>query len=204
MSEQTDLAALLGARLCHDLISPLSAIGNGVELLMLDGKPPSPELALIAESVAAANARIRFLRVAVGLAGDNQQMGKTEVAQLLTDALQGGRIAVDWRIDAPQSRRAVRRAFRALMCLYGVLPAGGRITVALDATGWQFTATGSTLRPEAGPWALLSDPQAEVGDLSPAQVQFGLLRDDLLNGPGPAQILAGTTGFELRYPSHPA
>ena len=60
MTDQTDLSALLGSRICHDLISPIGAIGNGVELLMMEGGTPSPELVLIAESVAAANARIRF------------------------------------------------------------------------------------------------------------------------------------------------
>ena len=67
MTDQTDLAALLGSRICHDLISPIGAIGNGVELLMMEGGTPSPELVLIAESVAAANARIRFFRLAFGV-----------------------------------------------------------------------------------------------------------------------------------------
>ena len=60
MQDKPDLAALIGSRICHDLISPIGAIGNGVELMMMDGTAKTPELALIAESVANANARIRY------------------------------------------------------------------------------------------------------------------------------------------------
>ena len=58
-----DIAALVGSRICHDLISPIGAIGNGVELIGLTENTSSPELALISESVDNANARIRFFRV---------------------------------------------------------------------------------------------------------------------------------------------
>ena len=50
------IAALLGSRICHDLISPIGAISNGVELMQMSGADSSPELALISESVESANA----------------------------------------------------------------------------------------------------------------------------------------------------
>ena len=71
MSDRTDLNALLGSRICHDLISPIGAIGNGVELLIMDGATKGPEIALIAESVANASARIRFFRIGFGASGRN-------------------------------------------------------------------------------------------------------------------------------------
>ena len=54
-----DLAALVGSRICHDLISPIGAIGNGVELLSLTDGDTGAEMDLINESVQNANARIR-------------------------------------------------------------------------------------------------------------------------------------------------
>jgi histidine phosphotransferase ChpT len=79
MTDPIDLAALIGSRICHDLISPIGAIGNGVELLMLDGAGHGPEMALIAQSVTHANARIRFFRVAYGIASTDQRIARTEV-----------------------------------------------------------------------------------------------------------------------------
>ncbi len=57
--QSPDLAALIGSRICHDLISPIGAIGNGLELLSMAGAG-GPEVALISDSVSNANARIRF------------------------------------------------------------------------------------------------------------------------------------------------
>ena len=50
-TQNADLAGLVGSRLCHDLISPIGAIGNGLELLELSGSAPTEEIALIRASV---------------------------------------------------------------------------------------------------------------------------------------------------------
>jgi len=198
MTDQTDLAALLGSRLCHDLISPLGAIGNGVELLMLDGAADRPEVALIAQSVASANARIRFLRVAFGVAGADQQMGSPEITGLLTDWTAGGRLSVDWRAAGDHARADVQRAFLALMCLEPALPLGGSIVVTHGGEGWAFAANGRRLRLEGLPFDLLTDPAARH-QLTAPQVQFGLLRESLLRGPGLARLDPGDGALTLGY-----
>ena len=85
MQDKPDLAALIGSRICHDLISPIGAIGNGVELLMMDGAAQTPELALIAESVANANARIRFFRLAFGANAAHQKIARSEILSILAE-----------------------------------------------------------------------------------------------------------------------
>ena len=64
-----NLSALIGSRICHDLISPIGAINNGLELLGMSGNTPGPEMELIHDSVGNASARIRYFRVAFGAAG---------------------------------------------------------------------------------------------------------------------------------------
>ncbi|MEP3017383.1 MAG: histidine phosphotransferase, partial [Tateyamaria sp.] len=54
-----NLGALIGSRICHDLISPIGAINNGLELLGMSNEREGPELDLISESVGNASARIR-------------------------------------------------------------------------------------------------------------------------------------------------
>lgn len=198
MSDDPDLAALLGSRICHDLISPLGAIGNGVELLMLDGGAARPEVALIAQSVASAAARIRFLRVAFGIAGTEQRMGRPEILGLLRDWTEGGRLVIDWQPAGDHPRAELRRAFLALLCLETVLPFGGTVAVTRDNSHWQARASGRRLRVEPPLWALLTDPAAEVALTAP-QVQFGLLRRELLAGPGPARVSATDTALDLTW-----
>ncbi|MFT4151068.1 MAG: histidine phosphotransferase family protein [Paracoccaceae bacterium] len=174
MTETPDLAALIGSRICHDLISPIGAIGNGVELLLMEGASKSPEIALIADSVTHANARIRFFRVAFGAASQGQRIGAPEVTGILSDMMRGGRLSVAWDGPADLPRAEVKLAFLALMCLESAMPFGGRISVV--AEGWRITAQAAKLRLDPALWGPLarSEAPAEVG---PAQVQFALLPD---------------------------
>ena len=66
-----ELAALLCSRVCHDLISPVGAIVNGLEVLDDNPKPEDREFALdlIRKSAKTASARLQFCRLAFGAAG---------------------------------------------------------------------------------------------------------------------------------------
>jgi len=170
----TDLAALVGSRLCHDLISPLGAIGNGVELLaMSGGGGASPELQLIGESVANANARLKFFRIAFGQAGAEQRLGRAEISAILADLARGGRHSYDWQANGDQPRREVKSVFLALLCLEAALPWGGTITVARTDGDWMLQAVARRTKPDPALWARLDG--AAGAALAPAQVQFALL-----------------------------
>jgi histidine phosphotransferase ChpT len=179
MTDPIDLAALIGSRICHDLISPIGAIGNGVELLMLDGAGHGPEMALIAQSVTHANARIRFFRVAYGIASTDQRIARTEVQSILADMTRGGRQVIDWDSANDLSRAEVKLTFLLLQCLETAMITGGRITVVQVDAGWTMTGTAQRLKLDTPGWALLTDPAAKVPDLTPGHVQFALVLPEL-------------------------
>jgi len=174
MSVEPAITELLGSRICHDLISPLGAIGNGLELLTMETRNSGPEMALILESVAAANARLCFFRVAFGAAGDDQKLGAGDIRAILAGLFGRGRLRIDWQIGEDCPRRDARLAFLALLCLENALPLGGRITVQRDNGACALTASGTRIRIDPQIWALLEDPATPV-KLSAAQVQFRLL-----------------------------
>lgn len=175
-----DLVALVGSRLCHDLISPLGAIGNGVELLTMSGVAMSPELQLIAESVASANARVKFFRIAFGQASADQRLGRPELVTLMKALSQGGRMTYDWQVEGDQPRRAVKLAFLAILCLEPAMPRGGTISVHSDQGHWHVAGTAERTKPDPALWANLD---GEASKISPAQVQFALLpREAALQG----------------------
>ncbi|MES2665157.1 MAG: histidine phosphotransferase family protein [Pseudomonadota bacterium] len=178
MTERPDLAALIGSRICHDLISPIGAIGNGVELLMMEGAQRSPELALISESVLNANARIRFFRVAFGSASPDQRIGRPEVVSVLSDVSRGGRLSHDWQSEADLPRREVKLAFLLLLCLESAMAYGGRVTVVQTNSGWQMTGAAHRLKIDPALWEVLTEPRppAEIGA---GQVHFALVPEEL-------------------------
>ncbi|OCX63181.1 histidine phosphotransferase [Thioclava sp. SK-1] len=171
--DDADLVALVGSRLCHDLISPLGAIGNGVELMAMTGTGMSPELQLIAESVNAANARVKFFRVAFGQSAMNQSLGMNEIRGILKEVSETGRIKFDWQVEGDQIRAHVKMTFLALLCMETALPFGGDLTIKRDGDTWTLVGTTKRTKPDADLWSLLDGDTAN--DIRPAQVQFALL-----------------------------
>ncbi len=178
LPEKPDLIALLGSRICHDLISPIGAIGNGVELLLMDGAGNSPEMALISESVAHASARIRFFRVAFGGAGGDQRISQTEVKTILSDMTRGGRLLVDWQTPGDLSRREVKLAFLLILSLETAMINGGRIHVERTSARWVLTGRAPRLRIDPLLWEVLSNPAAPA-EIGPAQVHFLLVPEEV-------------------------
>jgi histidine phosphotransferase ChpT len=178
MQDKPDLAALIGSRICHDLISPIGAIGNGVELLMMDGAAKTPELALIAESVANANARIRFFRVCFGASSTDQRIARGDVAGIIADMTRGGRLQVDWISPPDLSRREVKLAFLLLQCLESAMAYGGRVRIEQGETGWTMQAEAPRLKIDPALWEILTErtPPADIGA---GQVHFALVPEEL-------------------------
>ena len=175
-----NIAALIGSRICHDLISPIGAINNGLELLDMSGGAPGPEMDLIQESVGNASARIRFFRIAFGAAGE-QMMGRSEVVSILNDLMEGARLDVAWGPMDAQPRADVRMSFLALLCMENAMPYGGRIEISEDNNRWLLHGHADKLNIDEPLWQLLKTGDVPA-DLRPAQVQFALLpliADDL-------------------------
>lgn len=168
-----NLAELIGSRICHDLISPIGAITNGLELLEMVGGTQGPEMELISGSVGSAGARIRFFRVAFGSASD-QPLGRAEVSALLKDVEAAGRVRVRWNLTEAVPRNQVKMAFLALMCCESAMPFGGEVTIRNDVDQWTVTGVADKLNIESDLWNNL--PKGRFADkITPAKVQFALL-----------------------------
>lgn len=171
-----NLSSLVGSRICHDLINPLGAIGNGLELLEMSGAASGEEMTLVNDSVENATAKLRFLRVAFGDAAADQMIGRSETLGILGAIAMGGRLSYSWNVPQDSTRREVRVAFLAIMCLETALPLGGDIEVQkLDGT-WTLRAKHDRLNLDPELWVPMSKGKCP-DPLLPVQVQFGLLPD---------------------------
>ncbi|MEM9971213.1 MAG: histidine phosphotransferase family protein [Pseudomonadota bacterium] len=168
-----DLTSLIGSRICHDLISPLGAIGNGVELITMSGGAQGPEIGLISESVENANARIRFFRVAFGSASASAELGQAELNSILRDLYKSSRVKVDWRIEGAVSRREVKLAFLLLLCIEDLLPWGGRVTVTRSGDRWMIEARAEKMKVRQELWDMLNDP--DYTQVTASDVHFALV-----------------------------
>ncbi|MBU2890764.1 histidine phosphotransferase family protein [Celeribacter halophilus] len=165
-----DIAAMIGSRICHDLISPVGAIANGVELMAMQGAGTGPELSLISESVENANARVKFFRIAFGMASSGQMMSKSEITGILK-GLTSARLSYAWEPEDDLPREEVKLACLMLMCLESALPRGGRIKVGFTDNQWQITASAERIDPAPDLWARLGEVTGAEG-MKPSEVQF--------------------------------
>ncbi|MCX7888586.1 MAG: histidine phosphotransferase family protein [Rhodobacteraceae bacterium] len=174
--EQADLAALIGSRICHDLISPIGAIGNGVELLAM-ARADSPEVALIAESAANASGRVRFFRVAFGQAAPGQTMPAAETRQTVQGYFRGSRITAAWDVPQGIARTDARLLFLLLLCLESAMPWGGRIEVSPAGDRFRLVARADRLKCDSALWGRVAPrpkPASERFPPEPSLVHFAL------------------------------
>lgn len=168
------LAKLIASRICHDLISPVGAIANGMELMALSGADKTPEFELISDSVQGANARIKFYRIALGLSSSEQKLGPSEIRKILSDFYKDTRLTCDWDTQEDCPRPEVQAAFLALLCLATALPTGGQLRVTKESGVWTASAAADLIRTDDALWATLTSGIAPE-TIKPAEVQFAML-----------------------------
>ena len=193
----TDLGAKVASRICHDLASPLGAIANGLELLLLTGLEPSPEMSLLQDSVASANARIRWFRLAFGPAGA-QRVARAEIIDILRAISRGSRLSYEWGAEGDTPRGEVKAVFLLLQCLETALPTGGRIHIRQSSGSWQVTAQSPRLRFDQSLWDSVGSPQAMLPD-GAALVQFALLPQALAELGRSLQVEADCVQIVTRF-----
>ena len=160
------IAELLAARLCHELVSPVGAINNGVELLEDDPDFAADAAGLIGQSAVQATRRLQFYRIAYGsTASIALDLGRKVAFDLFAD----GKIACDWpETVAPE----VKLACNLLLVAAEALPRGGRLTLA-GADPLEIRAEGEGARlPAHLPDALTGVLGADMVDARSVQAAF--------------------------------
>jgi len=137
MTSSTDLAALLCSRLCHDMLSPVGALSNGLELLRDERDPEMRQrcMELLEQSARISADKLKFFRLAYGAAGGFGENVPVEVARGLVQALVGdnGRIELAWAMnDEVLPKVAVKVLLNLAAIGIDALPRGGTLAVGAE------------------------------------------------------------------------
>ena len=132
-----DLAALLCSRVCHDVISPVGAIINGLEVLdgEQDEEMRTVAMELIKKSAMSASARLQFCRLAFGAAGSFGALIDTgDAEKVARDIFANGRTVLQWNCGRRMASRAsVKLLLNLCLIAASAVPRGG--VVAVDISG---------------------------------------------------------------------
>ena len=192
MIENTKLTALVASRICHDMVEPMSAIIQGLEMIKdQDGKAPDPDaLMLLDTGVAKAWAKLEFFRFAMAGAvaeGDSDLEEGHAVATKLYGVLKSDLV---WSAPAVKmSRPAVRVIVNLLLIANECLPRGGKVEITAEKHG----DGGEVIVTATGPRAKLKEATAAALN--------GSAGDEALSGhtiqPTLTGLLARQGGVEL-------
>ena len=194
-----ELAALLCSRVCHDLISPVGAIVNGLEVLDDNPKPDDREFALdlIRKSAKTASARLQFCRLAFGAAGSaGAQIDLGDGEKMARGHLEDAKTKIEWnppRAFLPKNK--VKLLLNMMVIAQQTIPRGGVLTVDQvgegDAIGFRVHAAGHNARLPLNIVELLKPDHSGTVDAHAVQPYYaGLLARSC--GMTVAAVLEGT------------
>ncbi|MEZ2220109.1 histidine phosphotransferase ChpT [Rhizobium sp. RCC_161_2] len=191
-----DLAALLCSRVCHDVISPVGAINNGLELLD-EGGADADAMDLIRTSALNASVRLKFARLAFGASGSvGASIDTGEAERAAKDfAAAEKKAEVSWtgpRAIIPKNR--VKLLLNLFLVAYGSIPRGGTIDVTLENPDldakFTITTKGRLMRVPPKFAEICSGTLEEAVDAHSIQPYYTVL-------------LADESGMELTYKATP-
>src|SRR5579872_4169034 len=178
-----DLAALLCSRLCHDLISPVGAIINGLEVMEEDKDEETKTFALelIKRSAGQASAKLQFCRLAFGASGSvGAQIELGDAEKAARGLFEDGKTTLAWNL--PRALVAKNRAkllLNILLVASATIPRGGTLTADPVGEGYRITARGLNARLAATTADLLAGIPAEAVNAHAIQPLYtGILARD--------------------------
>lgn len=188
-----DLAALLCSRVCHDVISPVGAIANGLEVLEDEDDEEMKKMAmeLVRRSARQASAKLQFCRIAFGAAGSaGASLDLGEAGDTAKAFVGEEKVKLDWQAPRVTLAKAEVKLLLNMMLLgMSAVPRGGMVSVALESGDPVVRATGDAAR--------MPDKVAQLlrGDFNAAELDARLVQ------PYYTRRLAEQSGFELKFES---
>lgn len=135
-----DFASLLCSRLCHDLLSPVGALNNGIELLADETDPQMREqcMGLLGDSARTTAGKLKFFRLAFGAAGGYGEAIPTHEIKSAIEGLfpPGGRLELAWMIAGDALSKPAAKLLLNLALMTGeALPRGGTLAIGAEENG---------------------------------------------------------------------
>jgi histidine phosphotransferase ChpT len=178
--EALDLAALLCSRVCHDVISPVGAIVNGLEIFEdeKDEAMKKSALDLVKKSANQASARLQFARIAFGAAGSaGAALDLGDAENAVRGLLQDDRLTIAWNLPrALLPKNRVKVLLNLALIGGSSIPRGGKLTVDPvgegERIGFRITAEGPYAKVQPAIEALLSAAPTEPVDAHAIQPHY--------------------------------
>ena len=192
-----DLASLLCSRLCHDLMSPVGALNNGIELMADEQDPDMRDrcVELLADSAKATANKLKFFRLAFGAGGGFGDLIDANEARIALEGIFGAerRIELGWMVaDEKLSKGAMKLLLNLALIAGDALVRGGRLDIGAESTGngleIAIRAEGPRVMLDAGLRDMLVNGAPDDGQIEPRAAGAWLAKALALEAGGTIQL----------------
>lgn len=165
---------LLASRICHDLVSPVGAVANGVEF-MEDMGPDGFEdsLELIKHSARQASIRLQLFRLCYGAGGSEQMVSAKAIYEAFTNYIDSPKFKLEWDLlnDVPDELPTgfLKMILNALIFIHDGMPKGGILTVRQQGDRMMIEGKGEMIRLREGASAAIRG-DATIDDIDPKNI----------------------------------
>lgn len=175
-----ELAALLCSRVCHDVISPVGAIANGLEILAEETDEEMRDMAfdLVRRSSEQASAKLQFCRLAFGAAGSaGSKLDLAEAGEIARTFVGEEKVTLDWSMPREsRDKTEVKLLLNLMLMGISAVPRGGTVSVAPEGAGMMVKAMGTGAKlPDAARRVLDGDVDSGELDARLVQVYYATL-----------------------------
>lgn len=165
---------LLASRICHDLVSPVGAVANGVEF-MEDMGPDGFEdsIDLIKHSAQQASVRLQLFRLCYGAGGSEQMVSAKSIYEAFTNYIDSPKFTLEWDLlnDVPDELPTgfLKMILNALIFIHDGMPKGGTLKVSLQGEHMMIEGRGEMIRMREGASDAICG-QAAIDDIDPKNI----------------------------------
>lgn len=200
-NSEVDLASLLCSKICHDLLSPVGALNNGLELLEGETDPVMRDrcMDLLADSARVSADKLKYFRLAFGAAGGfGDTIDPAEARQLIESLLgDSGKITLGWAVQGDAlPKKAIKILLNLALIAKESLVRGGRLDVGAERgdLGIEVVirAEGTKIALDEGIRTAL-DGTIAPGDLSARTAAAWMTRELAMNNGGDLRISPAST-----------
>jgi histidine phosphotransferase ChpT len=171
----TRATEILISKLCHDLVSPVGAVNNGIEFLTDMGADGLKDgLGLIEHSAHQASVRLQLFRMCYGAGGSDAKVSGKMIYETFQNYIEGTKIKLNWDLmnampDSDLPSGFMKTLLNAMVFVQESLPKGGEITITLENNHMTIIGRGGLIRPKEGSIEAI-EGKLSIDDITPKSV----------------------------------
>lgn len=203
----TRASELLISKICHDLVSPIGAVNNGIEFMAdMGGEGMADGIDLIAHSAKQASVKLQLFRMCYGAGGSDAKISGKMIYETFQNYVADSKVKMEWDLmnampDQDLPAGFLKTLLNMMVFAFDSLPKGGVVSVAMVGDSMVVKGTGDMIRPKDGSMDAVNDRLA-IDDLNPKSIHGYITRQysDLFGVKIDAQESADDVVLALQIP----